>query len=224
MPPEADIHENNRAKLKMNKYLVDLIERMTVREQCVNSNESISWQAHREAEKLVDASLISELRDLLEQRPKKDQRRAIYFIIGKIGKNCRNAEFTLLLLNCVSAETDKYSLSALLDFIGDLPKPLHFDISPLCVLLSDKRWLVRHSAIRSMKHCHHAEAEDKLINMLENSEDSQDIVYCQATLNNIGTSKALPALSRNLKSRKPDVKMSAELAVEAIQGRQASLR
>ncbi|QBP76624.1 HEAT repeat domain-containing protein [Herbaspirillum huttiense] len=207
----------------MQAILTDLIERMTVREPLVSSDESISWHAYREAEKLIDETLIEELRDFLKQKLTKEQRRAAYFIIGKIGKNCASAECALLLLNSVSAETDKYSLSSLLDLISDLPKPLHLDLSPLYFLLSDKRWLVRHSAIKSLMYCHHPEAEDKLISVLENTDSSYEIVYCQATLNNIGTSKALPALSKNLKSRKPDVKISAELAVEAILQRQSSL-
>lgn len=46
---------------------------------------------------------------------------------------------------------------------------------------------------------------------------SYDVVYCQVTLSDIGTSKALPILAGNLTSRKRDVKDSAQAALEAIQ-------
>jgi hypothetical protein len=42
---------------------------------------------------------------------------------------------------------------------------------------------------------------------------------CHATLNEIGSAKAIPLLEKNLKSRKVDVKMSAKFAIEAIKAR-----
>jgi hypothetical protein len=45
------------------------------------------------------------------------------------------------------------------------------------------------------------------------------MTYCHARLNAIGSSKAIPQLEKNLKSRKADVKMSARFAIEAIKAR-----
>lgn len=47
------------------KRFVDLIARMALPEQNVNSDESVSWHAHREAETLSDTSVIDELADSL---------------------------------------------------------------------------------------------------------------------------------------------------------------
>lgn len=55
----------------MRQELVDLIQRMTVRENVVNSDDSISWQAHCEAELLDDKTLVDELDAYLDQKPKK---------------------------------------------------------------------------------------------------------------------------------------------------------
>jgi len=78
---------------------------------------------------------------------------------------------------------------------------------------------VRHSAIQSLKRCTSAEAEDRLLEILATTSDPYDVIYCHATLNQIGTHKALPALTQNLKSRKRDVKISAQAAIEAIKAR-----
>ncbi len=43
---------------------------------------------------------------------------------------------------------------------------------------------------------------------------------CQATLNEIGSTKAIPFIAKNLKSRKRDVKNSAQLAIQAIETRE----
>jgi hypothetical protein len=63
------------------------------------------------------------------------------------------------------------------------------------------------------------EAEDKLLEILATTSDPNDIIYCHSTLNQIGTRKALPALTQNMRSRKRDVKISAQAAIEAIEAR-----
>jgi hypothetical protein len=58
-----------------------------------------------------------------------------------------------------------------------------------------------------------------LLEILATTSNPYDVIYCHATLNQIGTRKALPALTQNLKSRKRDVKVSAQAAIEAIKAR-----
>ncbi|KWC32124.1 hypothetical protein WL48_21595 [Burkholderia ubonensis] len=203
----------------MRQELVELIQRMTVHQNATSSDDSIPWQAHCEAELLTDTTLVDELGEYLNQKPKKEQRAAAYFIIGKIGKNCLSAECASRLIGYSSKETDKYALASLLQLLADIPKPKSIDVRPLFPLLKDNRWLVRHSAIQSLKRCQSAEAEDKLLEILAATSDPYDVIYCHATLNQIGTHKALPALARNLKSRKRDVKASAKAAIEEIKTR-----
>lgn len=80
---------------------------------------------------------------------------------------------------------------------------------------------MRHSAIKSLKRCQNAYAEDKLLEILATTSDPYDAIYCHATLSQIGMHKALPALAQNLKSRKRDVKASAQAAIEAIEARES---
>jgi hypothetical protein len=84
----------------MQTSLVDLIARMTVRDGTVNSDQSVSWDAHREAETLSDASLINELVEYVQHESKQDLRRAAYFYFRRIGREvprvgmCRNSRGT----------------------------------------------------------------------------------------------------------------------------------
>jgi HEAT repeat protein len=107
----------------------------------------------------------------------------------------------------------------LFDALGDVRKPRNLDLTPVFRLLQDDRWLVRHSAIRALRHADSPEAEDQLIEVLNTTGDPYDVVYCQATLNEIGTAKSIPHLQKNLDSRKRDVKSSARYAIEAIESR-----
>jgi HEAT repeat protein len=204
----------------MRASLIDLIARMTVREGNTNSDQSVGWHAHREAEALSDASLISELADYVQRESKQDSRKAAYFILGKLGEKFPATECAALLVAQAKKEKNKHVLATLLDALGHISKPTDLDLTPVYALLADERWLVRHSAIQSLKRTNSPRVEEMILHVLETTSDPYDLVYCQATLNEIGSAKAIPFIAKNLKSRKRDVKDSARLAIEAIEARE----
>ena len=203
----------------MRPYLIDLLERLAIQEPAMNSDDSVAWHAHREAEQLSDLSLVEDVDAFLTSNPPRRERAAAYFVLGSIGRNCGAPECARMLIEYASTEKDKYALSSLLDRLAENPKPAHIDLGPLFDLLKDKRWLVRHAAIRSLMNTSSPEAEERLLALLGSSTDPDDLIYCHATLNRIGTPKSLVALRANLTSRKRDIKLSAAAAIEAIEAR-----
>jgi HEAT repeat protein len=203
----------------MRTYLIDLLGRLSTPEPGVSSGDSISWHAHREAEQLRDLALIADLDEFLSSNPPARSRTAAYFIVGAIGKNCGSDECASMLIKYAQKEKDKYALHGLLDRLAEIPKPKHIDLKPLFALLEDKRWLVRHAAIRSLMNVSSPEPEVRLLALLGSTTDPDDLVHCHATLNRIGTAKSLAALRSNLSSRKRDVKLSAAAAIDAIEAR-----
>jgi HEAT repeat protein len=203
----------------MRPYLGDLLERLGMRERKVSSDNSLSWHAHREAEQLRDLSLVADLDAFLSSNPPASKRIAAYFIVGSIGRNCASPECARMLIGYLSKENNKYALSSLLNLLAEVPKPEHINLEPLFALLEDKRWLVRHAAIRSLMNVSSHEPEERLLALLGSTTDPGDRVYCHATLNRIETSKSLAALRFSLTSRKRDVKLSAAAAIEAIEAR-----
>jgi HEAT repeat protein len=163
--------------------------------------------------------MIDELADYLQHEPNKERRRAAYFILGKLGQKFRSADCASVLISHVPNEADKYVLSDLLHALSGVRKPGNLDLTPVFDLLQDERWLVRHSAIQALKQTDSAEAEFQLLRHLDTTNNPYDITYCQSTLNEIGSEKAIPYLEKNLRSRIRDVKMSAQFAIEAIQAR-----
>jgi HEAT repeat protein len=205
----------------MREILLDLIARMTAKEaRCLNSDDSVAWHAYREAEKLEAPSLVEEVAAFLQHEREKDRRRAAYFILGRLGRKVRAPECSSILLSYLDKETDKYVLSHLLNAIRDIRKPRHLDLSPLFRRLEDDRWLVRYSAIEALRYTDSPEPENRLLQLLQITTDPNDMIYCQATLSEIGTAKALPFIEKNLKSRKRDVSMSSQFANEAIKARE----
>jgi HEAT repeat protein len=193
---------------------------MTAKEpRCINSDDSVAWQAYREAEKLDDPSLVEELTVFLQDKRENECRRAAYFILGKLGRKVHAFECSSILLSYVNKETNKYMLSHLLDALGGIRKPKTLDLSPIFQLLKDERWLVRHAAIGALKLTDSLEAEERILELLQTTDDPHNVTYCHATLSEIGTAKALPFIEKNLKSRKRDVKASAQWAINAINAR-----
>jgi len=204
-------------------YLADLIRRMaTVEPSPTNSEESISWHAHREAEALNDTSMLEELRSVLPSKRETGERSAAYFALGWVGANSGSTRAAGILVESLPSEKNKYALSSLLHALARAPKADAFDIVPVLALLRDKRWLVRHAAIESLKGARSPQAEDSILKLMADNSDADDLCYCHSTLNQIGTPKSLPALTANLKSRKRDVRMSAESAIAAIRARNAA--
>lgn len=211
----------------MRPYLEDLIKRLsgTMLQRVASSpsmfasSSSVSFLAHREAEQLADVSMVDEL---VEAVPGLNpaQRRGCYFIIGKIGSKISEERCAAILLNLLPSETNKYFVASILELVGDIPKGPLFDLAPVYPLLGDKRWFVRHAAIRALDNSANPEVEAQLLAHLEATSDPYDMIYCQVVLGRIGTVRALPVIERNLSSRKRDVKGTARIAVSAIRERE----
>ena len=111
--------------------LEDIISRMCLVESVKNSSDSASWHADREAEKLPDPSMIDELVEYLLKKRSKVERKAAYFILGKMGKNVGSAKASHVLLEQLRVEKDKYALSTALDSITSLRLNVLGGTSPL---------------------------------------------------------------------------------------------
>jgi len=203
----------------LRKSLADLIDRMNRNEPVLNSDDSISWHAHRDAERLSDRMMVDELAEYVAGEKDKKKRDAAYFMIGKLGLQCRSVDCARILISSLQREKDKYVLSSMLDRLADIEKPREVDLSPVFPFLTDTRWLVRHSAIRAVGNSDSPEAEAEIIAVLLGATDHFDIMYCNGTLSTIGSPDAIPHIEKNFTSRKQDVKHSAMHAVHAIMAR-----
>ncbi|MBT8194969.1 MAG: hypothetical protein KJO64_00950 [Bacteroidia bacterium] len=208
----------------MDNYLLDLIDRMNdtsdqIMEPGFESSKTISWKALREAEKLGDVNLVSQMIDFIDNEKNKKRRDKAYFILGHIAKNTDDTEAMQYLIHRIDKEKDKYIISSLLNRIAELNKPVGTDLKPIINATKNGNWLIRHSAIHALKNSQEEIAEKTLIKILDNSDDPKDLTYSNSTLNRIGTANAIPYIEKHLSSRKRDVKHSAKFAIEEIKKR-----
>ena len=116
-------------KSGINNYLSDIIERMCdTSDQAptvpgYNSSNTVSWNALREAEKLENKDLISDLIKFLDTEKNKNKRDKAYFILGRLAKNTNEHSALNYLVSRVSKETDKYIVVQCLTELRILKSP-----------------------------------------------------------------------------------------------------
>lgn len=201
--------------------LVDLLDRMSIDEPLCDSDDSISWHAHREAEELKDLSMIDELATYARQERNKDRRNNAYFVIAKIGLNTDSTYSAKVLVEFLDKETHKYVLDNLLTRISEFNQPLDVNWESVFPHLRDPRWTVRHSAIWALRCCDTTRGEQEVLEILNSSINRYDLEYCCSTLSFIGSTTAIPSLERALTSRSRYVKFAAKCALESIKQRNA---
>ncbi|GFZ92678.1 hypothetical protein GCM10008018_43930 [Paenibacillus marchantiophytorum] len=132
------------------KYLLELINRMSFRDNAKSSDESVSFKAYREAETLKNRDNIQMLIEIVNFHKSFDElnvRKGAYFILSKLLKKHPDSDSLQFLINQLYKESDKYAISSLLDFISDLEKSVVMDIEPIIQLTRNDNWQIRHSAI-----------------------------------------------------------------------------
>lgn len=204
--------------------LYDLIARMTIKEQLTSSEESVSWNAYREAERISDETVYPILKKIIEENHKnKAVREAAYVIIGYSLRNIFNKEACIFLIQRLGEETDKYVVACILDKLARIHIPEDIDMSLVIKCSQNDKWLIRHSALNALgSSSTHANREALLffINQEDEKKYEYEIIYANASLGSIGSKEDIPFLEKHVKSRKRDIRDSARFAIDRIKERE----
>lgn len=214
--------------------LLNLITKINTKDEHFTvSTETTSWKAYREAETLTDPAIFPFLQEIIEEyggkkKEKREIRNAAYFIFGRLMQVSFDQDACAFFLQRLGVETDKYILSSMLDRVSDwyrLAKksiPVGLDISNILTLAKDDRSSVRHSAIRALGTCPREESRDILLYYLTQKDEKSykyEIYYANIAMQSIGVLEDIPFLERFLKSHRPDIKITAQYAIQFIQER-----
>ncbi len=213
--------------------LLDLIARInTGDEHIADSRESTSWKALREAEELTDPGLFPPLQEIIntnegKTKEKRELRNAAYFIYGRLMEKVFSPAEASFFLGRLRVERDKYVLSSLLDRVSDwgrknLLLPAELDLSPVLALTVEERRSVRHDAVRALSACPGEASRKACAYYLEQKDEKAyqyEIYYANIALQTIGEPPDIPLLERFLKSRRPDLKLTAQYAIQYIRER-----
>lgn len=207
--------------------LYAFLEEMTPSGELLDSLDDPSWHAHRKAERMADGGLFPLLREIIEERPRKEDtelRRNACFVLGRLLQKGMNTEYCQFFLDRLEKETDKYILDAMLNGIGQLKLPPEVRIDAVIACSRDKWWLVRHSAIHALRASDTDAAREALrywVGQTEEKKYKYELIYANAALGEIGTPEDIALLEQHIHSRIRDVKDSAAYAVNSIRQRTA---
>lgn len=126
----------------------DLIQRMTRLEPGVDSADSVSWRAYREAETLDDPAVAALADAYLAAPCAPTQRLAVFRVLGCLVRNGHGDACRPTLLAHLGVETNRDALAALLDALAAAGLPAGFDDAPIAALLTHRWGAVREAAAR----------------------------------------------------------------------------
>lgn len=214
-----------KRKITTEEQLKDLIKRMCNEDDC--GEESISWQAYREAEKLSDKSFLPFLCNTIienQKNTKRDKtiRKSVYSVIGYILKNSFDENGCTFLIERLNVETDKYIISDILGSLVWIDIPLNIDIDPIIHHSKSDNWLIRHSAIQALGSSATAKSKEMInfyLNQTNKEKYEREIVYASFDLGKIGKSADIQILEQHLSSKIEDIRDSALYAIDSIKER-----
>lgn len=207
------------------EQLYELISRMTIKEKVLSSDESVSWHAYREADKITDESLYPVLMKIVDdnrQKKNKDIRNAAYYIIGVMLCNSFNKDACSFLIQQLRTENDKYVVETILDRLAAVSIPEDIDISLIIECSKNEKWQIRQSALCALGSSATKESKEALIYYINQEDEKKyecEIIYSNASLGKIGTKEDIPILQKHAGSRKRDIRESAKFAIDRISRR-----
>ena len=204
--------------------LYDLIARMTIKEQLTSSEESVSWNAYREAERISDETVYPILKKIIEENHKnKAIREVAYFIMGYSLRNIFNKEACIFLIQKLDEETYMQGVTSILESLACIHIPEDIDMSLVIKCSQNDKWQIRHSALSALgSSATHANRDALLyfINQEDEKKYEYEIIYANASLGKIGLKEDIPYLEKHIKSRKRAISDSAQFAIDRIKERE----
>ncbi|MDE5593409.1 MAG: hypothetical protein K2I75_05695 [Clostridiales bacterium] len=216
------------------KKLLDLLDRMLIFEEGMISNQTTSWKAHREADKLSKRKLLPILYEIVDENEGEDKQKQFlrsrcYYIIGQITIKKFKHEDCEYIFNRLKKEYKNndvvYSLfEVICNWRNDanIFVPDDIDITPLVEIVTNKRGWIKRCAIQTLGCCPRKESRDVIRTILTQEDEKkhkEEIRWANVALQHIGEHDDIPYLERFLKSRIPNSKITAQYAIQYIKER-----
>ena len=206
-------------------YLADLISRMAVQDRVHTSEESVSWQAYREAEAADDPEFPGLVKKFVEAHGEKKDRRLrseAYYLLSRLLGKTADGPMTEYLVGRVDAESDRYVLMGLLEGIGGLDLPDDVDILPVIRCTESTFWQIRYPAVLALRSSARADAREPARSFVLREDVrrwNREMTYACVVLGERGEPEDIPAIEPLTKVRFRDLREVAKEAVARIRRR-----
>ena len=214
--------ETNGIRFLINKMSCDedysglIAERRKI-SMSFSSEDSVSWYAYRQSDKLNAPSDKPELLQLLSDPEYTGLKKYIYCCLSSLCSNTNDRDLFNFLIEKIQEEDDESTIVSILSRLRDIKKDSTYNIEPIKKLVLEDTYQVSHAAINALSFATDHEVEDLLLNEFKIADRHMQGMIC-GPLGTIATLKSIPALKEvHKKTRDHFLRSVIERAIYEIE-------
>jgi len=186
------------------------------------SEDSVSWYAYGQSDKLHSDEDKAELLGLLKNEEYANYKKYIFCCLASICSNTNDKELFNFLIDKIQQEDDESTRVSILSRLQDIKKDLGYNIEPIKTLVRDGTEGETRAALRALSNTNDPEVEDIFLNEFKISDRHVKGTIC-GPLSTVGTLKSIPILKEaHKKTRDGGLRMLIENAINKIETRTKS--
>ncbi len=222
----SDLEKNGMefliTKMGSNDEYSDLILERRKIDLSYKSEDSVSWYAYEQSDKLNSDENKTELLGLLINEKYSNYKKYIYSCLASICSNTNDKELFNFLIDKVQQEDDESTRVSILSRLQDIKKGFGYNIEPIKTLVRDGTEGETRAAIRALSNTNDPEVEDIILNEFKISDRHMKSTIC-GPLSTVGTLKSIPILKEaHKKTRDGGLRMLIENTINKIEDRTKS--
>ncbi len=222
----SDLEKNGMefliSKMASNEEYSELILERRKKDLSYSSEDSVSWYAYRQSDKLNSLNDKKELLALLANEKFIDSKKYIYCCLSSICSNTNDKDLFNFLIDKVQIEDDERIKVSILSRLSDVIKDTSYNIEPIKILVKEGTADESHAAIKALSNTNDPEVEDILLDEFKITSTHMKGMIC-GPLSTIGTLKSIPVLKEAYKkTRDGGLRMLIDNVVYKIETRDQS--
>lgn len=219
----SDLEKNGMefliSKMASNEEYSELILERRKIDLSYSSEDSVSWYAYRQSDKLNSQEDKTELLKLLSDEKYTDFKKYIYCCLSCICSNTNDKDLFNFLVDKVQEEDEESIRVSILSRLRNVIKDSSYNIAPIKVLVAEGTADESHAAIKALSNTNDTEVEDILLGEFKITSTHMKGMIC-GPLSTVGTLKSIPVLKEAYKkTRDGFLRMVIDDAVYKIESR-----
>ena len=222
----SDLEKNGMefliSKMASDDEYSELILERRKTDMSYGSEDSVSWYAYRQSDKLNSQEDKKELLELLANEKYTDFKKYIYCCLSSICSNTNDKDLFNYLVDKVQKEDDESVKVSILSRLRNVIKDSSYNIEPIKMLVKEGTYDESHAAIKALSNTNDPEVEDILLDEFKITSTHMKGMIC-GPLSTVGTLKSIPILKEAYKkTRDSFLRMVIDDAVYKIEARDQS--
>lgn len=198
----SDLEKNGMkfliSKMASNEEYSELILERRKTNLRFESEDSVSWYAYRQSDKLISQENKAELLAFLSDEKYSDLKKYIYCCLASICSNTNDKYLFNFLIDKIQEEDEESIRVSILSRLRNVIKDSGYNIAPIKLLVAEGTANESHAAIKALSNTNDPEVEDILLGEFKITSTHMKGMIC-GPLSTVGTLKSIPILKEAYK-------------------------